>query len=71
MEDIGPSPDWRSGQRDSKCSICGRTIRDSRDADNCGECGREVCRHCSETIDGGPYCLDCADEYERWELVRC
>ena len=61
MNDIGMSPDYRSGYGEERCPICNRRITDSRDAETCVLCGREICTDCIATseIDWRSACREC------------
>ena len=59
MEDIGMSPDYRSGWNDDRCAICNRRVHHWADTETCPECGREVCRLCYNPRTS--ICDDCED----------
>lgn len=60
MEDIGMSPDYRSGIDDLLwCSICSRSTPNYRLVDTCTYCGKDVCVDCSTTDRTTLTCNEC------------
>ena len=64
MNDIGMSPDYRSGYGEERCPICNRRITDSRDAETCVLCGREICHRCITYTEWRSVCSECWDEWD-------
>jgi hypothetical protein len=61
MQDIGMSPDYRSGISDTvQCQICYRHIYGAR-IETCAYCGRNVCPQCSTDYRSGAACRDCEE----------
>ena len=64
MNDIGMSPDYKSGQHDLiTCHVCERAWPGWM-VDTCAGCGRPVCMECSEQYESGIACIDCLMEPE-------
>ena len=64
MDDIGMSPDYRSGIRnDASCMVCGELWRIDF-LETCTECGEDVCPHCCKQHRGGVICQECVTEEE-------
>ena len=64
MNDIGMSPDYRSGQPELiTCHVCEQAWPDWL-MDNCAECCRQVCMECSDINGIRVICIDCLVEPE-------